>query len=180
MFPADLPVPHRARREPARRRPARLARSASSPRACEVDAAEDLRLLSRRSPCRQMSRPALSSNPVSRPRGWPTAATCARSSRSRRAADAQAAITGWEGYARRALRDLPAIADICSASPRLRSQGRGQALGLKSFKALGGAYAVDRLVAHKGKAGLTVARATDGQSRPLRLPGALGAPASRP
>lgn len=78
-----------------------------------------------------------------------------------RAQEARAAITGWEGYAPTPLRDLPAIADTLDIAQVLYKD-EGKRFGLKSFKALGGAYAVDRLVAQKGKAGLTVACATDG------------------
>lgn len=78
-----------------------------------------------------------------------------------RAREAQAAIARWEGYAPTPLRDLPVIADTLDIA-RVLYKDEGKRFGLKSFKALGGAYAVDRLVAKKGKAGLTVACATDG------------------
>ncbi|TCR65014.1 diaminopropionate ammonia-lyase [Bosea sp. BK604] len=78
-----------------------------------------------------------------------------------RAEEARAAVTGWEGYAPTPLRDLPAIAETLGIAQVLYKD-EGKRFGLKSFKALGGAYAVDRLVAQTGKAGLTVACATDG------------------
>lgn len=74
---------------------------------------------------------------------------------------ARAAITAWSGYAPTPLRDLPAIAGELGIA-QLLYKDEGHRFGLKSFKALGGAYAVDRLVAQKGAAGLTVACATDG------------------
>lgn len=77
------------------------------------------------------------------------------------AGTARAAITAWDGYAPTPLRDLPAIADQLDLAQVLYKD-EGQRFGLKSFKALGGAYAVDRIVAARGAAGLTVACATDG------------------
>lgn len=74
---------------------------------------------------------------------------------------AHVAISAWEGYAPTPLRDLPALADRLDIA-QLLYKDEGHRFGLKSFKALGGAYAVDRLVAGKGAAGLTVACATDG------------------
>jgi diaminopropionate ammonia-lyase len=77
------------------------------------------------------------------------------------AAAAQAAISRWDGYAPTPLRDLAAIADRLDLAQVLYKD-EGERFGLKSFKALGGAYAVDRLVAQKGVADLTVTCATDG------------------
>jgi diaminopropionate ammonia-lyase len=77
------------------------------------------------------------------------------------ARSAQAAIAAWSGYAPTPLRDLAAIADALDLGQVLYKD-EGHRFGLKSFKALGGAYAVDRLVAVRGTAGLTVACATDG------------------
>ena len=77
------------------------------------------------------------------------------------ARSAQAAIAAWSGYAPTPLRDLAAIADALDLGQVLYKD-EGHRFGLKSFKALGGAYAVDRLVAARGAAGLTVACATDG------------------
>lgn len=74
---------------------------------------------------------------------------------------AHAAIAGWAGYTPTPLRDLSAIADRLDLAQVLYKD-EGERFRLKSFKALGGAYAVDRLVAAKGAAGLTVTCATDG------------------
>lgn len=74
---------------------------------------------------------------------------------------AHAAIAAWEGYAPTPLRDLRAIADQLDLGQVLYKD-EGKRFGLKSFKALGGAYAVDRIVAARGREGLTVACATDG------------------
>lgn len=74
---------------------------------------------------------------------------------------ASGAIRTWDGYAPTPLRDLAAIAaDLGVAQVLYKDEGHR--FGLKSFKALGGAYAVDRLVAQRGATGLTVACATDG------------------
>ena len=77
------------------------------------------------------------------------------------AATARTAITGWAGYAPTPLRDLRAVAGQAGLGQVLYKD-EGHRFGLRSFKALGGAYAVDRLVAQRGIAGLTVACATDG------------------
>jgi diaminopropionate ammonia-lyase len=77
------------------------------------------------------------------------------------AREARAAISGWAGYAPTPLRDLPALADTLDLAQVLYKD-EGHRFGLRSFKALGGAYAVDRLVAQRGVAGLTVTCATDG------------------
>jgi diaminopropionate ammonia-lyase len=74
---------------------------------------------------------------------------------------AHAAISAWDGYAPTPLRDLPAVADALDLGQVLYKD-EGSRFGLRSFKALGGAYAVDRLVASRGRDGLTVACATDG------------------
>jgi diaminopropionate ammonia-lyase len=74
---------------------------------------------------------------------------------------AHAAISAWNGYAPTPLRDLPTLAERIDIA-QLLYKDEGHRFGLKSFKALGGAYAVDRLVAGKGATGLTVACATDG------------------
>lgn len=77
------------------------------------------------------------------------------------AGTAAAAIRSWEGYAPTPLRDLPGLASALGLGQVLYKD-EGHRFGLKSFKALGGAYAVDRLVAARGAEGLTVACATDG------------------
>jgi diaminopropionate ammonia-lyase len=74
---------------------------------------------------------------------------------------AHAAISAWEGYAPTPLRSLAAMAAEAGVASLLYKD-EGKRFGLKSFKALGGAYAVDRLVAARGAAGLTVTCATDG------------------
>lgn len=74
---------------------------------------------------------------------------------------AHAAIAAWDGYAPTPLRDLPAMAEALDLGQVLYKDEGGR-FGLRSFKALGGAYAVDRLVAARGREGLTVACATDG------------------
>ena len=98
-------------------------------------------------------------------------------------AAAEAAITHWPGYAATPLRALPALASRLGLAS-LHYKDEGTRFGLKSFKALGGAYAVYRLLAqavarHTGGAppgaeellsgrwrdrvsGLTVTCATDG------------------
>lgn len=79
-----------------------------------------------------------------------------------RAADAQATITGWAGYGPTPLRDLSALAGEARVGA-VFYKDEGKRFSLKSFKALGGAYAVDRLVAARGGAdGLVVTSATDG------------------
>jgi diaminopropionate ammonia-lyase len=74
---------------------------------------------------------------------------------------AHAAISRWDGYAPTPLRSLDKIA-IEAGVAQVLYKDEGRRFALKSFKALGGAYAVDRLVAARGTAGLTVTCATDG------------------
>ena len=78
-----------------------------------------------------------------------------------RAKEARAHISGWAGYTPTPLHDLPALAAKTGVGQVLYKD-EGQRFELKSFKALGGAYAVDRLVAKRGKEGLVVTCATDG------------------
>lgn len=75
-------------------------------------------------------------------------------------AAARAAITGWPGYAPTPLVALPAIAREAGVAS-LHLKDESARFGLKSFKALGGAYAVARQVALHGT-GITVCCATDG------------------
>lgn len=76
--------------------------------------------------------------------------------------EAQAAIRAWPGYAPTPLLDLPGLARRLGVAS-LRWKDEGGRFGLGSFKALGGAYAVERLVRQLGGgAGLTFAAATDG------------------
>ncbi len=78
-----------------------------------------------------------------------------------RAREARAHIAGWVGYAPTPLRSLPQIA-VKTGVAEVLYKDEGHRFELKSFKALGGAYAVDRLVAERGAEGLTVTCATDG------------------
>lgn len=79
-----------------------------------------------------------------------------------RACEAHAHISRWPGYAQTPLRALPAMAERAGVAEVLYKD-EGHRFELKSFKALGGAYAVDRLVAARGSTdGLTVTCATDG------------------
>jgi diaminopropionate ammonia-lyase len=80
-------------------------------------------------------------------------------------AAAQAAmetISAWPGYAPTPLVPLDGVARAAGvASVAIKHEGHR--FGLGSFKALGGAYAVERVVAARGgTAGLTVTSATDG------------------
>src|SRR5215472_921177 len=61
---------------------------------------------------------------------------------------AKAEITAWPGYAPTPLVDLPAIARRAGVAA-VRLKDESSRFGLGSFKALGGAYAVARLVAGK-------------------------------
>lgn len=73
---------------------------------------------------------------------------------------AKAAITAWPGYAPTPLIDLPP-----NGVAALRLKNEGPRFGLGSFKALGGAYAVEKLVAAEsalGHTAVTVTCATDG------------------
>lgn len=58
---------------------------------------------------------------------------------------AKEAITGWPGYVATPLRDLPDIAASARVAT-IRLKDEGTRFGLGSFKALGGAYAVARLL----------------------------------
>jgi diaminopropionate ammonia-lyase len=81
-------------------------------------------------------------------------------------AGADEEIRRWPGYAETPLRHLPGLAAQLGIADLLYKDEGGR-FGLKSFKALGGAYAVVRLSKHAGEAGhaaqsLTVTCATDG------------------
>lgn len=79
-----------------------------------------------------------------------------------RRAEAQTAIRSWPGYAPTPLLDLPGLARRLGLGA-VRYKDEGGRFGLGSFKALGGAYAVQRLVDRLGGgAGVTFAAATDG------------------
>jgi diaminopropionate ammonia-lyase len=75
--------------------------------------------------------------------------------------EAFAAIGAWPGYATTPLRSLAGIARE-SGVAQLLYKDEGLRFGLKSFKALGGAYAVERLAREAGEKPLTVTCATDG------------------
>ncbi len=77
------------------------------------------------------------------------------------ASEARATIRQWQGYAPTPLRSLPSLAREAGVAEILYKD-EGRRFALRSFKALGGAYAVDRLVAKRGREGLTVTCATDG------------------
>lgn len=79
---------------------------------------------------------------------------------------AAAAITTWPGYAETPLASLPALAQSLGVGG-LFYKDEGGRFGLGSFKALGGAYAVQRLIAKAQISGrtpgdITVCCATDG------------------
>ncbi|MDX6751986.1 diaminopropionate ammonia-lyase [Geminicoccaceae bacterium 1502E] len=75
-------------------------------------------------------------------------------------AEAARSIGAWEGYAPTPLHRLAGLAAAMGVGAVLLKDEGGR-FGLGSFKALGGAYAVERLVARHG-AGITVTCATDG------------------
>lgn len=74
--------------------------------------------------------------------------------------EATRSITGWQGYAPTPLCRLPGLAAAMGVGEVLLKDESSR-FGLGSFKALGGAFAVERLVARHG-AGITVTCATDG------------------
>jgi diaminopropionate ammonia-lyase len=75
---------------------------------------------------------------------------------------ARETIAQWQGYEPTPLRDLASLAVECGLA-QILYKDEGSRFTLRSFKALGGAYAVQRLVAARGGAeGLTVTCATDG------------------
>ncbi|MBL8571677.1 MAG: diaminopropionate ammonia-lyase [Phreatobacter sp.] len=77
-------------------------------------------------------------------------------------AAAYRAISRWDGYQPTPLIALEAMARAAGVGVVLYKH-EGRRFSLKSFKALGGAYAVQRLVEQRGSAdGLTVTCATDG------------------
>jgi diaminopropionate ammonia-lyase len=75
--------------------------------------------------------------------------------------EALAAISAWAGYAPTVLHDLTGMA-VETAVEAVLLKDESTRFGLESFKALGGAYAVERLARERGAAGLTVTCATDG------------------
>ena len=102
-------------------------------------------------------------NPAHRQSAFPDAADSLDSAAMQAAADE---IRSWTGYAPTPLHDLPEIAERLGVK-RVVFKDESPRFGLGSFKALGGAYAVARLVRDIEAAGgsatdLTVATATDG------------------
>ncbi len=76
--------------------------------------------------------------------------------------DALARIRGWDGYGETPLLSLPGLARHLGLG-RVDAKYESDRFGLGSFKSLGGAYAVERVVRDRGSAdGLTVATASDG------------------
>ena len=67
---------------------------------------------------------------------------------------AQSTITGWPGYSATPLISLETIASACGVRA-VYYKDEAQRFDLKSFKALGGAYAVAQLVNEKKKTGAT-------------------------
>ena len=79
---------------------------------------------------------------------------------------AMTAISKWPAYTKTPLVSLENVADHCGVE-RVLYKDESKRFGLKSFKALGGAYAVFNLVSQQSKKGvrpseLTVTTATDG------------------
>ncbi len=75
--------------------------------------------------------------------------------------EAWATIAAWDGYAPTPLRSLDAMAAALDVGAVLLKD-ESERFVLQSFKALGGAYAVERLARERGVQGLTVTCATDG------------------
>ena len=75
--------------------------------------------------------------------------------------EAWCSIAGWRGYAPTPLRSLDAMAKELDVEAVLLKD-ESERFELMSFKALGGAYAVERLAKERGVDGLTVTCATDG------------------
>ncbi len=75
--------------------------------------------------------------------------------------DAHTEIRSWPLYRATPLIALDALAERCSVAGILYKDERSR-FGLQSFKALGGAYAVKRLLAGRSPADVTVCCATDG------------------
>lgn len=78
-----------------------------------------------------------------------------------RGREARETIRQWPGYAPTPLRRLDSLA-VETGVAEILYKDEGKRFELRSFKALGGAYAVDRLVAKRGREGLVVTCATDG------------------
>jgi diaminopropionate ammonia-lyase len=78
-----------------------------------------------------------------------------------RGREAWSAVARWPGYAPTPLLGLASLASEAGVGEVIYKD-EGRRFGLKSFKALGGAYAVERLARERDPATLTVACATDG------------------
>ena len=100
-------------------------------------------------------------NPRAAPREQPYPAGAPLTARG--FADARREISSWPGYAPAPLVELPALAASLGLGAMRYKDERGR-FGLKSFKALGGAYAVRRVLARQTRpaAEVTVTCATDG------------------
>lgn len=75
--------------------------------------------------------------------------------------DAQEAISAWDGYKPTVLHELAPLAKEIGVS-KLIYKDESTRFGLGSFKALGGAYAVEKLMTGRDASQVTVATATDG------------------
>lgn len=98
-------------------------------------------------------------NPAARPTG--SLAAAAPYLTAERLADAKAEIATWDGYRPTPLADLPGLARRVGIG-RLRIKDEGRRFHLKSFKALGGPYAIARLAARDGAKDRVFTSATDG------------------
>ena len=108
-----------------------------------------------------MSELRVQANPRAAARAQPYAAAQALSAGGFAAATRE--ISAWPGYAPTPLVALPALAAALGLAALWYKDERGR-FGLKSFKALGGAYAVRRVLARQGLPAkdVTVTCATDG------------------
>ncbi len=75
--------------------------------------------------------------------------------------EAQDAISKWNGYVPTRLHELAPMAEAIGVG-KLLYKDESTRFGLGSFKALGGAYAVQKLMAGRDASKITVATATDG------------------
>jgi diaminopropionate ammonia-lyase len=78
-----------------------------------------------------------------------------------RGREAWSAVARWPGYAPTPLMGLASLASEAGVG-EIIYKDEGRRFGLESFKALGGAYAVERLARERDPSTLTVACATDG------------------
>lgn len=98
-------------------------------------------------------------NPASRPTG--ALASAAPYLSAARLAEARAEISRWDGYRSTPLADLPGLARGLGIGA-LRIKDEGQRFHLKSFKAMGGPYAIARIAARDGAKDRVFTSATDG------------------